>query len=113
MSFPSLLDSKCDIKRESLTSDGQGGYTEAYITLYKRVPCRFENVGRGRDEAIIAHDKVEVYPDFYIYIEYRSGIHEGYHITHGGKTYEIKLVEDWSKQNQKMRLTVVEDDRTT
>ena len=113
MSFPSLLDSKCTIKRESLTSDGQGGYTETYITLHKRVPCCFENVSRDRDSAIVAHDKVEVYPDFYIYMEYRSGIYEGCHVIHGGKKYDIKLIEDWSKQNQKMRLTVVELDRTT
>jgi len=113
MSFASLLDSTCLIKKESLTHVGGGNYTSTYITLHKRVPCRFENVSRDQDHAIITKDKVEVYPDFYIYLEYRTGIYEGCHIIHGGKTYEIKLVEDWSKQKKKMRLSVVELDRTT
>jgi len=112
MSFSSLLDNSMDIKRESLTSDGMGGYTDVEVVLYTNVKCRFETTSR-KTEILALGGKADVYPDYYVYLEYRSGIKEGDHIIHDSRTLEIKLVEDWSERGKYMRLSVVELKRMT
>ena len=110
MSFQALLDNTCTIKAKSLTSDGQGGYTETYNTLYTNVPCRFES--KPRKLEILAYGGAkEVYPDYIVYIESRSGVKEQHHIIFEGRTFEIKLIEDWSEQGKYMSLHVVEIER--
>jgi len=112
MSFSALLDNSMDIKRESLTADGMGGYTKAYAILYTNVRCRFETTSR-KTEILALGGKADAYPDYYVYMEYRSGIKEGEHIIHDSRTFEIKLVEDWSERGKYMRLSVVEPKRMT
>jgi SPP1 family predicted phage head-tail adaptor len=112
MSFQVLLDNSCDIKRESLTADGMGGYTQAYAVLYLNVKCRFESTSR-KTEILALGGKADVYPDYYVYLEYRSGIAEGDHIIFESRTFEVKLVEDWSERGKYMRLSVVELKRMT
>jgi hypothetical protein len=108
MSFQQLLDSQCSIRHETLGApDGQGGFLPAtWAILYNNVPCRFETL--WRDEEILAHDKKTVYPRYYFYIVYRSGIKEGDRIYHKSRQFEIKLVENWSEQNEKLQLEVTE-----
>lgn len=112
MSFQSLLDNSLDIKRESLTTDGMGGYTRAYAVLYTNVRCRFETTSR-KAEILALGGKADVYPDYYVYMEYLSAIKEGDHIIFDSRTFEIKLVEDWSERGKYMRLSVVELKRMT
>jgi len=112
MSFSALLDNSMNIKRESLTGDGMGGYTKAYAILYTNVRCRFETTSR-KTEILALGGKADAYPDYYVYLEYRSGIKEGDHIIHDSRTFEIKLVEDWSERGKYMRLSVVELKRMT
>lgn len=110
MSFAALLDNTCDIFRQGLTSDSQGGWTDAGDSiLYRRVPCRFENLTKRVE--ITAYDKTAVFPDYYVYIEYRSGIKEGYRILFESRQFEIKLIEDWSERKLKMKFAVTEIDR--
>lgn len=107
MSFRGLLDSEVDIKREStVTDDLGGGGAVSYSVLYRRVPCRFETLTKKLE--IIAYDQTAIFPDYYVYLEYRSGVIEGDHIILGGREFEIKLIEDWSEQGQYMKLAVVE-----
>ena len=112
MSFSSLLDNSMDIKRESLTADGMGGYTKAYAVLYTNVKCRFETTSR-KTEILALGGKADVYPDYIVYMEYRSGIKEGDHIIYHSRTFEIKLVGDWSERGKYMPLEVVELKRMT
>jgi len=112
MSFSSLLDNSMDIKRESLTEDGMGGYTDVEVVLYTNVKCHFETTSR-KTEILALGGKADVYPDYYVYLEYLSAIKEGDHIIHDGRTLEIKLVEDWSERGKYMRLSVVELKRMT
>lgn len=77
MAFENLLDSKCTIKQETLgAADGMGGHAAStWGTLYSNVRCRFESL--PKEEEILGHDKKTTYPDYYIYLVYRSGIKEG------------------------------------
>lgn len=111
MSFYSLLDNKCDIKRPTnATGDGMGGHSDAstsYTALYLNVPCRFETTSK-KQEILAYGGKASAYPDYYLYLEYHSGIREGDHIIFGGKTFEIKLVENWSERGKYMQLSLVD-----
>ena len=107
MSFRTLLDNTCTIRSKTLTSDGQGGFTETYTTLYTNIPCRFESKPRKLEILAMGGAKM-VYPDFTIYIEARSNIRERDYVIFKGRTFEIKLVEDWSERGKYMSLHVVE-----
>jgi SPP1 family predicted phage head-tail adaptor len=108
MSFENLLDSKCTIKQETLGAiDGMGGHAAStWGTLYLNVCCRFESLPKV--EEILAHDKKTTYPDYYVYLVYRSGIKEGMRIYHNSRQFEIKLVENWSEQEKYLQLAVTE-----
>ena len=109
MSFEGLLDSKCTIMQETLGApDGMGGYIgpSSWVVLYPRVPCRFESLAKA--EEILGYDKKTTYPDYYVYLVYRSGIKEGMRIHHNGRQFEIKLVENWSEQEKYLQLAVTD-----
>lgn len=107
MSFAALLDTIVDIKRRSKGVDSMGGGSSlTYVSVYKRVPFRFEAL--DKKEELIAYDKKTTYPDYYGYCEYLSGIKEGQVIFHNSEKFEIKLVQDWSKQGKYMRLSLTE-----
>lgn len=108
MAFEDLLDSVCTIRRETLgAADGQGGYAAStWNLLYPNVRCRFESL--PKNEEILAYDRVTVYPDYYVYLVYRSGIREGDRIYHDSREFEIKLVENWSEQERYLQLAVTE-----
>ena len=108
MSFQSLLDSTCTIKRlDESTKDAIGGYTDtSYAVLYRRVKCRFENFPKRQE--IMAYAGVNTFPEFYVYISSLSGIKEGDFIYKGNRQFEITLIEDWSMQGRYMRLSVTE-----
>jgi len=107
MSFRSLLDSTVTIKRPTVTRDDIGGVgSTAYATLYSNVPCRFESAPKKQE--IIAYDKNATYPDYFIYMEWRSGIQESDVIFKGSRQFEITLIENWSEQDKYMQISVVE-----
>lgn len=111
MSFIALLDSTCSIRRETLGApDGQGGYaTSTWNVLYPRLRCRFETL--WKDEEIQAYDKKVVYPRYYLYLVYRSGIKEGDRVYLDGRQFEIKLVENWSEQKRYLQIEMTEIER--
>ena len=114
MSFEGLLDSTCKIMQQTLPvapDDGMGGYKATTIAtswsvLYPHVRCRFETL--WKDEEILAYDKKAVYPRYYLYIVYRSGIKEGMRIYHNGRQFEIKLVENWSEQERYLQIEMTD-----
>jgi len=114
MSFQSLLDNKCDVKRPVVeTTDPLGGYSDtSYDVLYLNVPCRFETTSR-KLEILAYGGKSDIYPDYLLYLEYRSGIKESDHVFLDSRVFEVKLVEDWSERGKYMRLSLVELERMT
>ena len=110
MSFEGLLDSKCTIMQETLGAvDGMGGRaTSSWNVLYPHVRCRFESLPKIESTAILGYDKKTTYPDYYVYLVYRSGIKEGMRIYHNSRQFEIKLVENWSEQERYLQLAVTD-----
>ena len=108
MSFTGLLDSKCKIMQETLgVPDGMGGYgASGWGVLYPRVACRFESLPKA--EEALAYDTKITYPDYYLYLVYRSGIKEGMRIYYKGRQFEIKLDENWSEQDKYQQLLLTE-----
>lgn len=108
MSFESLLDSKCTIMQETLgAADGMGGRAAStWSVLYPHVRCRFESLPKA--EEALAYDTNITYPDYYVYLVYRSGIKEGMRVYHNSRQFEIKLVENWSEQERYLQLAVTE-----
>ncbi len=108
MAFVDLLDSKCKIMQETLgAADGALGYgASTWNVLYNHVACRFESLPKA--EEILAYDRETFYPDYYIYLIYRSGIKEGMRVYHNSRQFEIKLVENWSEQERYLQLAVTE-----
>ena len=107
MSFPALLDSTITIKHPTKALNDLGGEgSTTYAVLYTNVPCRFDSQTKKLE--IIAYNKDAVFPDYFVYLEYRSGIKEGDRLYLGSKEFEIKLIEDWSEQGEYLMLAVVE-----
>ena len=108
MSFEGLLDSTCTIMQETLGAvDGMGGHgASTWGVLYPHVRCRFESLPKA--EEIVGYDKKTTYPDYYVYLVYRSGIKEGMRIYHNSRQFEIKLVENWSEQERYLQLAVTD-----
>lgn len=109
MSFRNLLDKSVDIKRETLTADSQGGYTSAWAVVHHRVPCRFQPLASR--ETMLAYDKKTVFANYYVYLEYLQDVTEGDRLYLNTQTYAVKMVVDWDKQNNMMKLAVIEVDR--
>ncbi len=107
-----MLDSRCTIRSQTAGApDGMGGFgTATWGDLYTRVKCRFETL--QKKEMVMAYDKKEVYPDYFVYLVYRSGIEEGQRISFDSREFEIKLIENWSEQKKYLQLSVVEIKRT-
>lgn len=108
MSFEGLLDSFCDVKQETLGApDGAGGYgPSTWNIIYRRVPCCWETLTKKLE--ILAYDKTAAYPDFYVYMEFLSGINERCRLVKDGKEYDIKLIEDTKLMGMYMKLAVTE-----
>jgi hypothetical protein len=108
MSFPSLLNSKCNIKSETAGGTDLMGGTEAstWVTIFWNIPCCFEAYERKIEMTVF--DKTAPIPDFVVYLEWRSGIKEGMRLLKNGVEYEIKLVENTKFLDKYMKLQVTE-----
>lgn len=108
MSFAGQLDKTGYIKDEiSGANDGMGGQLPAtWSSIYKRIKFAIVLIPKG--EQIIQYGKLDVFAEFFIYMEYLSGIKEGQRVHWEGRTYEIKLVLPWREKGQFLKLACVE-----
>ena len=113
MAFNSFLSQSVTIQQFTEGSaDGMGGYTaETWSALYRRVPAQLVLANRGESMQIFGRDKELVLADYFIYLEYRSGIEEGMQVTWKGRTFEIRLVQPWQEKGRYLKLAVVEKER--
>lgn len=108
MSYRSLLDKTATVKRETLTTDYQGGSTRTWTTVYRRVPCRFQSLMSR--ESTLAYDKETVFANYYIYLE-ALDIQEGDRIYLDSRAFAVKLIKDWDEKRNMMTVAAVEIDR--
>lgn len=108
MSFAGHLDKTGYIRSETAgAGDGMGGEAAGtWAMIYKRV--KFAIVLIPKEEQIIQYDKIDVFAEFFIYMEYLSGVKEGQRVHWGTRTYEIKLVLPWREKGRFMKLACVE-----
>ena len=108
MSYRALLDKTVTVKRETLTSDSQGGYTRTWTVVYRRVPCRFQSLLTR--ETTLAYDKQTTFANYLVYFEYLD-IQEGDRIFLDSRQFTVKLIKDWDEQKNMMTVAAVEVDR--
>jgi len=107
MSLRNLLNTTIDIKRRTDTAPASGAAgTTTWAALHSGVKCRFNALSSR--EANYLHDKLSVWANFYVFIEYLSDIREGDRVYSGTTAYEIKMIQDWDRQNNYQKLAVVE-----
>ena len=108
MSFAGQLDKTVKIKDFTKgVADGAGGYLPStWTTIYKRIKAAVVLIPKGKE--IIQYSKVDVFAEFYWYMEYLSGVKETQRIYWGSKVYEIKLVLPWREKGRFMKLACVE-----
>jgi len=108
MSYAGHLDKTIKIK-DSVKgiADGAGGFLPAtWAIIYKRIKAAIVVIPiKGQ---IIQYSKVDVFAEFYWYMEYLSGVKETQRIYWGSKVYEIKLVLPWREKGRFMKLACVE-----
>lgn len=108
MAFQTHLDKTASIKDFTKgASDGMGGYLpDTWTSIHKKV--KFAIVLIPKEEQIIQYDKANVFAEFFIYLEYLSGIKEGQRVYWGSRVFEIKLVLPWREKGRFMKLACVE-----
>jgi len=108
MSFAGHLDKTVKIKDEVQgAADGMGGYSpSSWAIIYKRIKGAIVLI--PKKEQIIQYDKINVFAEFFWYIEYLSGVKETQRIYWGSKVYEIKLVLPWREKGRFMKLACIQ-----
>jgi head-tail adaptor len=110
MSFRSLLNQTVTIKRASYATGADGRQARTWAVLYRRVKCRFEAL--HSKETVIAYDKATTFANYFVHLEYLSGIKEGDRLyMDNGRTFDVKLVMNFDEANDIMKLAVMEVDR--
>ena len=82
----SLLPDFCNLLTVSSTSDGQGGFTEAWGTVTRNVPCRVDQqIGSER----LTDGSLRAFTSLEMAIPYDTTITEEYQVEHGDYTYHV------------------------
>lgn len=108
MSFAGHLDKTVKIKDEVVGApDGMGGFLpSSWTTIYKRIKGAVVLI--PKKEQIFQYDKIDVFAEFFWYMEYLSGVKETQRIYWGSRVYNIKLVLPWREKGRFMKLACVE-----
>ena len=108
MSFAGQLDKTVKIKDFAKgAADGMGGYLPStWTTIYKRIKGALVLIPKGKE--IIQYGKIDVFAEFFWYMEYLSGVKETQRVYWGSRVYEIKLVLPWREKGRFMKLVCVE-----
>lgn len=89
--------------------DALGGYTgPSRAVIYTNVLCRFNAL--TTKEVAIFSDKQDVKANYYVYMEYMSGIKETDRLVKidDGREFDVKLILDWDEDRNYMKLAVLE-----
>lgn len=82
------------VKRLMLTPDGQGGYSEAWSTVYESVPCRLKPAGQGTRSGTEPGGQWHVASAWTITLAYDQPLSTGERVIIGGETYLVLSVDD-------------------
>jgi SPP1 family predicted phage head-tail adaptor len=85
-----LLPDTCHLLTLTRTSDGQGGWSEAWGTASASVACRLDGL-RGSDQ--ISADSLQAFHSWVLTLPYNTTITAAYRVEHGGNTYTVTSVD--------------------
>jgi head-tail adaptor len=108
MSYRALLDKTVTVKRETLTTDSQGGYARTWTVIYRRIPCRFQSLLNR--ETTLTYDKQTTFANFLIYFE-ALDIREGDRVYLDSRIFAVKLIKNVDEKNDMLTVAAVEVDR--
>lgn len=100
------LPDTCDIQTKSLTSDGQGGYSESHTTSASNVACRVK-ADNIKVAEIIAQDGVKLQQTYTVTFAHDRTVNKTDRIVWNSKTLEVITSLDNSWQIHK-RVSCVE-----
>ena len=87
------LPDTCDVLALTRTSDGAGGWTEAWAVETNNVKCRLD-YHQGRE--LVASGALQPFQGFTLTVPYDTTLTVQNRITHGGKTYTVQSVSGGS-----------------
>ena len=97
---------KCDIKSLSTTQGTGAKLTKTWSMRYHDVSCRFN--AKISQAEILYYQKASVFPDFIMYIVYRSGIVETDKVHFKGREFDIKKIDNWDEKGKYLKIALVE-----
>ena len=105
MSFSNLMNSKVNVTRPTRTTDGVGGWTESFATVYTGMPCRIQPMS-GREQAIYGAEKVV--STHKIFCDASYVIYERDKVVYGNRSFDVQLVRDIDTMGHHLELEVRE-----
>lgn len=85
----------CNLLTVTRTSNGAGGFTEAWGTITRNVPCRVDQqIGSER----LTDGSLRAFTSLEMCIPYDTAITEAYRVEHSGYTYHVvnaNLDQSW------------------
>lgn len=85
----------CNLLTFTRTTNGAGGYTEAWGTATRNVPCRVDQqIGSER----LTDGSLRAFTSLEMCVPYDTTITESYRVEHGGYTYNVvnaNLDQSW------------------
>ncbi len=97
---------KCDIKYVSSSIGTGAKLTKTWIVRYHRIPCRLN--AKISEAEILFYQKASVFPDFIMYIMYKSGILTTDKVIFDSRTLDIKKVDNWYEKGKYLKIALVE-----
>lgn len=99
-----LFPDRCNLLTATSTSDSQGGFTEAWGTVTRNVPCRLDQMS-GSER--LTDGSLRAFTSLDLALPWDTTIDESYRVEHGGSTYLV--VDAYASQSwQVERLVRVE-----
>lgn len=90
-----LYPDRCNLLTVTRTTDGAGGYTEAWGTATRNVPCRIDQVS-GSER--LTDGSTRAFTSLELALPYDTTITETYRVEHEGNTYHVlnaNLDQSW------------------
>ena len=97
---------KCDIEYVTSSTGTGAKLTKTWAIRYRRVPCRFN--AKISQAEMLFYQKASVFPDFIMYILYKSGIVESDRVIFDSRTLDIKKVDNWDEKGKYLKIALVE-----
>ena len=91
-----LMPDTCTLLTRTNTSDGEGGFTEAWGTASANVPCRLDSklgVIETKGQERLTAGAVNYFHTYVLTLPYNTTITEQYRVLMDGEYYQVKSVD--------------------